>query len=371
MDSVRPARKELADLVPYDAREVECAVRLASNENPSNLPPEILRKLGRAVAGFEFNRYPDPMAHKLRELIAEANGLEPGNVLMGNGGDELIFNLLMAWGGPGRSMLDVPPTFSMYAIDAQVTGTSVATVPRCPDFTIDEDAFLTRVAGRTDDIIIVSNPNNPTGTLAAETVLIDALKGTDAVVLVDEAYFEFSRTTMRPHLDRHPNLVILRTFSKAFSLAGMRVGYLIGHEDVINEVAKVRQPYSVDAFSQLVARQVFRERATFEAAITEIIRARDRLFAQLGEMPDVEAFPSDANFILFRLPNAAAVWRDLFHEHSVLIRDFSRTPGLEGCLRVTVGSEEENARFLAGLSEVLERQRVALRGGADVEGGAR
>ncbi len=361
METIRDARPELEGLVPYDAREVECAVKLASNENPSNLPPEIMRKLGRAVAGFDFNRYPDPMASKLRALIAEANGLEPGNVLVGNGGDELIFNLLMAWGGPGRTLLDVPPTFSMYGLDAQVTGTSLHVVPRREDFTIDEPAFLARVESGLDDIIVVSNPNNPTGTLTPETVLIDTLRATDAPVLVDEAYFEFSRTTMRPHLDRHANLLILRTFSKAFSLAGMRVGYMLGREDVISEIAKVRQPYSVDAFSQMVARLVFRERAAFESVISEIIRNRDRVYEALTAVPDVEVFPSDANFILFRVPNAAAVWRDLLHEHSVLIRDFSRTPGLEGCLRVTVGSEEENDRFLAGLEDVLDRQRAALR----------
>jgi histidinol-phosphate aminotransferase len=359
MDRLRDPRAELADLVPYDAREVECAVKLASNEHPRNLPPEILKKLARGVAGFDFNRYPDPMANSLRDLIAQANGLERGNVLVGNGGDELIFNVLMGWGGPGRSMLDVPPTFSMYAVDCAVTGTALFSLPRGEDFTIDEEAFLARVATGLDDIVVVSNPNNPTGTITPETLLIDTLNATDALVLVDEAYFEFSRTTMRPHLGRHRNLVILRTFSKAFSLAGMRVGYLLAHEEVVSEIAKVRQPYSVDAFSQMVARLVFRERAAFEHAISEIIRNRDRLFDRLTAMEGVTPYPSEANFILFRVDNAASIWRDLLHEHSVLVRDFSRSPGLEGCLRVTVGTEEENDRFVSGLAGALERHRSA------------
>lgn len=369
MDGVRPPREHLAELVPYDAKEVECAVKLASNENPRNLPPDLLRKLSRGIADFDFHRYPDPMANRLRELIAEANGLEPANVLIGNGGDELIFNLLMAWGGPGRSLLDLPPTFAMYAIDAQVTDTALHTIPRRPDFTIDEDAFLARVRSKADDVVVVSNPNNPTGTIAPETVLIDALEATDGVVLVDEAYFEFSRTTMRPHLGRHDNLLILRTFSKAFSLAGLRVGYMLGHEDVIRELAKVRQPYSVDAFSQMVARLVFRERAQFEQVISEIIRNRDVLAAQLGALEGVEAFPSEANFILFRVANASTVWRDLLHEHSVLLRDLSRQPGLEDCLRVTVGTMEENDRFLDGLTDVLMRQRAAQRAARAAETG--
>ena len=345
--------------MPYEAREVECAVRLASNENPRNVPPEIMKKLARGVSSFDFNRYPDPMANKLRELIAEANGLEPANVLIGNGGDELIFNMFMAWGGPGRSVVDLPPTFAMYEIDAQVTGTGYHPIARCDDFSIDEVRFLERVGSRADDIVVVSNPNNPTGTIAPETVLIDALNATDAIVLVDEAYFEFSRTTMRPHLGRHDNLVILRTFSKAFSLAGMRVGYLLAHEEVVEELTKVRQPYSVDAFSQMVARLVFRERAVFETTINEVIRNRDRLLEALTAMDGVEAFPSEANFILLRVANASAVWRDLLHEHSVLIRDLSRGEGLTDCLRVTVGTEAENARFLSGLADVLGRGQAA------------
>jgi histidinol-phosphate aminotransferase len=367
MDHVRAPRELLSELVPYDAREVECAVKLASNENPRNLPPEIMRKLARGIAEFDFNRYPDPMANKLRRLIADANGLEPANVLIGNGGDELIFNLLMAWGGPGRNLLDMPPTFAMYAIDGQVTGTRVNAVPRLADFTLDEAALLARAESGVDDVVVISNPNNPTGTIAPETVLIDVLNATDAIVLVDEAYFEFSRTTMRPHLERHRNLVILRTFSKAFSLAGMRVGYLLGHEDVVREIAKVRQPYSVDGFSQMVARLVFRERAVFEQVISEIIRNRDALLEELGAMEDVTVYPSEANFVLFHVPDAASVWRDLLHEHSVLLRDLSRQPGLEDHLRVTVGTEQENDRFLDGLTDVLMRHRAARRSAASSE----
>jgi histidinol-phosphate aminotransferase len=265
---------------------------------------------------------------------------------------------MLAWGGPGRTLLTMPPTFAMYEIDARLTGPGIVDVPRRgTDFAVDEKAVLERLAAGDIDIVMISHPNNPTGNLSPETFLIDVLNATDALVLVDEAYFEFSRTTMRPHLGRHRNLVILRTFSKAFSLAGMRVGYLLAHEDVVREIAKVRQPYSVDAFSQMVARLVFRERAAFEHAISEIIRNRDRLFERLAAMEGVTPYPSEANFILFRVDNASSIWRDLLHEHEVLVRDFSRSPGLEGCLRVTVGTDEENDRFVSGLAEVLARHR--------------
>ena len=359
MNSFRAPRPELESLVPYDAKDVRAEVILASNENPANLPSEIIAKLSERLPDFRFNRYPDPTALALRKLIAEANGLDPENVLVGNGGDELIFNLLLAWGGPGRTILDTPPTVSMYAIDAATTGTSVVQVPRLNDFSIDTQAVLDRVREGDIDIAIIANPNNPTGGLTDESFLIDLLSASDAIVMVDEAYFEFSRHTMRPHMLRHPNLVLLRTFSKAFSLAGLRVGYLLGHADVVTELMKVRQPYSVDAFSQWVAATVFRERMVFEQQISDIIRERDRIIHGLSHIPEVEVYPSEANFGLFRVEHASAVWRDLLHSHSVLIRDFSRSPGLEGCLRVTVGTAEENDRFLQAVDEVLTSRRAS------------
>jgi len=359
MDSYRAPRSELEDLIPYDAKDVRAEVVLANNENPANLPTEILAKLSKLLPDFKFNRYPDPTAGELRRLIAGANGLEPENVLVGNGGDELIFDLLLAWGGPGRRILDMPPTFTMYAIDAASTSTEVASIARRDDFSVDTEAVLARVREGDIDIVIVANPNNPTGGLTDESFLIELLNASDAIVMVDEAYFEFSRHTMRPHMLRHPNLVILRTFSKAFSLAGLRVGYLLGHADVVRELMKVRQPYSVDAFSQWVAATVFRERMVFEQQISELIRGRDRLAHGLSLIHGIEVFPSEANFVLFRVEHASALWRDLLHGHSVLVRDFSRSPGLEDCLRVTVGTPEEVERFLEGVDEILTSRRAS------------
>jgi histidinol-phosphate aminotransferase len=224
---------------------------------------------------------------------------------------------------------------------------------------VDGDAVLARLAEGDIDIVIVSHPNNPSGTLTPETLLIDILNTTDALVLVDEAYFEFSRHTMRPHMERHPNLAILRTFSKAFSLAGLRAGYVLAHEDVVRELTKVRQPYSVNSFTQVVASLVFRERVVFEAGVRDSMRTRDTLLHGLSALPGVTVFPTEANFVLFRVEHASTVWRDLLHNHSVLVRDFSRTPGLEDCLRVTVGTDEEVDRFLKALEEILSTRKAA------------
>jgi histidinol-phosphate aminotransferase len=359
VDRVRPPREVLADLRPYTDAEIPAEVILSANENPSQLPPEVVDRIARIVkSGCALNRYPDPMATELRELIAEVNGLEPGNVLVGNGGDELIFDLFLAWGGPGRKLLDMPPTFVMYAIDAKVTGTERVVVQRTADFEVDQPAVLERLAVGDIDMVFVADPNNPTGGNTPETVLLDILNATDALVLIDEAYFEFSRETSRQHLERHPNLVILRTFSKAFCLAGMRVGYLLGHEDVIRELTKVRQPYSVDRFSQQVAAAVYRERVAFESGIREIVRQRGIVFEALKALPGVTPYPSDANFILFRVPEAHAVWKELLDGYSVLVRDFSGNPRIGDCLRVTIGTENENRRFLEALGEILGRREA-------------
>lgn len=375
MRELRAPRADLAELSPYDAKEPSVDINLSANENPENLPHEVISTIASRLPEFAFNRYPDPMASKLREMIAGANGLDASNVLVGNGGDELIFDLLLAWGGPGRTLMNFPPTFAMYAIDAQVTGTAVFDVPRAAkDFAVDEAAALERLGRGDIDLVFISHPNNPTGNLQPETFLIDVLNATDALVLVDEAYFEFSRHTMRPHMERHRNLVILRTFSKAFSLAGMRVGYLLAHEDVVSELTKVRQPYSVDRFSQWVSALVFRERVVFEGQIREIIRQRDVVAHGLGQLRDVEVFHSEANFVLFRVPQAASVWRDLLHGSGILVRDFSRTPGLEDCLRVSIGSPEENRAFLAAMESIVAARReseIFGTAGGDAEEAAR
>ena len=350
LNSVRQSAPQLQGLVPYDPKYLPARAYLSANENPRDVETEIRQKIISAIRKVPLNRYPDPLANDLRDMIAEANGLDRDQVLLGNGGDELLFNIALAWGGPGRKFLNLPPTFSVYAANARLTGTEVIDVPRLADYSIDEEAVLERVGQGDIDYVIVASPNNPTGKL--EEFLAKLLDATDALVLVDEAYFEFSRTTMRPYLAMHKNLLILRTFSKAFSLAGVRMGYILGNAEVIREFLKVRQPYSVDAVSQAIAREVFSERQKFEHGIMAIISERDRLLEELGKVPGITVYPSDSNYILFKLEGADKVWEALY-ARGILVRDFSHTPMLENCLRVSVGTEEENDEFLAVLREIV------------------
>lgn len=355
MAGVRPAAPQLADIVPYDPKYIPAEVMISANENASDVPFELRREIEREVRKVAFNRYPDPLANGLRDLIAEANGLDRDQVIMGNGGDELLFDMALAWGGPGRTFLNMPPTFSVYKNNAQLTNTTIVDVPRLPDFSIDEDAVIARLEQGDIDYTIVTSPNNPSGNLVDITFVERMLQASDALVMIDEAYFEFSRQTVRPLLGRYENLIILRTFSKAFSLAGVRMGYLLGSESVLREFKKVRQPYSVDAVSQAIARVVYANRAEFEKGIQLIIDERARLLDALGAMRGVKAYPSDANYILFRLDDsvdAGQVWQRLL-DAGVLVRDFSRSAGLENCLRVSVGSPDENTRFLEELGKVL------------------
>lgn len=356
MKAVRPAAPQLADIEPYDPKYIPAEVMISANENALDVPFDLRREVEHEVRRVVFNRYPDPLANGLRDLIAEANGLDRDQVLMGNGGDELLFDMALAWGGPGRTFLNMPPTFTVYKNNAQLTNTTIVDVPRLPDFSIDEGAVLARLAQGDIDFTIVTSPNNPTGNLVSENFVRKMLETSDTLVMVDEAYFEFSRYTMRPLLDRYENLVILRTFSKAFSMAGVRMGYLLGSERVLREFKKVRQPYSVDAVSQAIARVVYTNRAAFEKNIDQIIEERARVYKALQQIPGVTPFPSDSNYILFRLDervDAADVWQRLL-DAGVLVRDFSRALYLENCLRASIGTPEENTRFLEELANALK-----------------
>ncbi len=348
MNNVRAAAAQLDGLVPYDPKYLPAQVILSANENPRDVDPDLRQEIMREIKKTAFNRYPDPLANDLRDMIAEANGLEREWILMGNGGDELLFDMALAWGGPERKFLNLPPTFSAYATNARLVNTNVVDIVRNADFSIDEDAVIERVSRGDIDFMVVASPNNPTGLMASPEFLERLLDATDALVLVDEAYFEFSRQTVRPYLATHKNLVILRTFSKAFSLAGVRMGYILGHPEVVNEFMKVRQPYSVDVVSQAIARVVYANRAQFEHNIKAIISERERVYEALRTIPDISPYPTDSNWILFKAARASEAWEYLY-EHGVLVRDFSTTPMLENTLRVTIGTQEENDLFLQHL----------------------
>ena len=263
MKRLRPARPELEDIAAYDAKDVRAEVRLSANENPHNLPGEILDKLAdRVRRDIDFNRYPDPLCAHLRTMIAEANGLEPTNVLVGNGGDELILDLVLAWGGPGRTLVDLPPTFAMYGIDARITGTGVIEVPRLADFSVDADALMRVVAEHDPDIIVISNPNNPTGSYCEVDEIRSFLKKFRGLLVVDEAYIDFYGGTSTELVDEFDNVIVTQSMSKSYSLAGLRIGFAVASLDIIRGLMKIKDSYNVDVLATAGRGEIMPQKST-------------------------------------------------------------------------------------------------------------
>lgn len=357
-DAVRAAmRPSAADLEPYDPAFLPVSINLSANENGYGMPDDVQAHVEAALAKVVANRYPQPLSDALRAELAAWHGVDPDQVMVGNGGDELLFNLLLAFGGRDHALVNLPPTFSMYRLYAQLLETAVVDVPRDPDsFAVDVDALVT--AARAASLVIVTSPNNPTGDLFPIGDTRRLCEACPGIVLLDEAYVEFAPegSTAAPLLPEFENLAILHTLSKAFCLAGARIGYVLGSPSVVSALATVRQPYSVNALSQAAALEVVRDRMSFSATIEEIEAERERLAGGLRQLAGlgVRVWPSAANFLLVRVPGAHEVHRQLRDERSILVRDFSATPGLDGCLRMTVGTPQENDAVLSALAEILK-----------------
>lgn len=349
---VRSSQPALQGVMPYDPKYIPAEIYLSANENPQMLPDVVMDEMYAQLRRASLNRYPDPLANELRDLIAAHYGLTRDNVLVGNAGDELLFDLALAWGGPNRTLLNCPPTFSVYGANAHLADTRVIDVARKDDFSLDEEAVIARAAQGDVDMVVITSPNNPTGNADSLEFIKRLLEATDALVLVDEAYGEFGGAPATPLLADHENLVILHTFSKAYSAAGVRLGYVLAQPTVIQELLKVRQPYSVDSISQIVGCAIMHNTDVFADRIAAIIAERERMAQCLAEIPGITVYPSQANFLLVRIPSADAVWQGLY-DRGILVRDFSHAPGLENCLRITIGSKEENNAVLVALEELL------------------
>ncbi len=361
--------KVLGGLSPYDPKYIPAKVLLSANESPADVPAEVKLACLERIQKTAFNRYPQPTADALRDLIAgklyelvlptlddavrdglNLPAVSRDQIVVGNGGDELLFNLMMAFGGPGNSVLVVPPAFSVYAIDAHMTGTEVVEVPMHPDFAIDEDAVVERASQDDVNMVVITSPNNPTGGLASPAFVERLLQSTQALVLLDEAYGEFAEKTSIPLVAKHPNLCVLRTFSKAYSLAGVRLGYVVSSKEVADRLLMVRQPYSVDSISQVVGEEVTRRCHLYKPLVRGTIARRATVLERLRCISGVEAFDSSANFVMARVKGATAVWESMVNEGGVLVRNFDGHAYLEGCLRITIGTDEENQCMLDALA---------------------
>ncbi len=343
-------RPGLREVGPYQAPQLQVRARLNTNECPYPLPEGFADDLARAVRELPLHRYPDREATRLREALAEAAGHVPEGTWVANGSNEILLQLLLAYGGPGRRALVFPPTYLLHERIAWIAHTEVERVPLGPGFLLTA-VEVDRALELRPDLAFVCSPNNPTGNAQPLAEVERLAAGLDGLVIVDQAYVEFGGESAVPLLARHANVVVVRTFSKAFAMAGARVGYCLAAPEVVDDLRRVRLPYHISALAQAAALVGLRHRRDSVGILGAVRAQRDRIVAALRAMAGVTCFPSDANFVLFRPPRPAGeVFRGLL-DRGVLVRDLSEV--VQGCLRVTAGTPAEVDLFLEALEEVL------------------
>lgn len=346
----------MADLTPYRAPQWEAPVRLNTNESPYPVGEEFKSDLAQRIHSLDLNRYPDREFDELREGLAVYAGTLSERVWAANGSNELLLQLLLAFGGSERKALTFEPTYAMHTHATRISQTRLLRGRRDADFTLNMEASVQAVESQRPDVLFLCSPNNPTGNSMTEEEIVSICRAAPGIVILDEAYAEFAGRTFLRLVEEHENLVVTRSFSKAWRLAGARLGYLVAQRWVIDEILKVRLPYHLSAMTQAVGLVALKHAAELHSVVETVRHERDRLFRELSTTSGITAFPSDANFILFRCKEreASEVWQELL-DGGVLIRDFSDAPGCEGCLRVSVGTPEEDERFLETLSRALSK----------------
>ena len=349
-------RDDLVALEGYHSPQVEVEVRLNTNESPAPPPDGWVAEVQRAIADVEWHRYPDRAASALRATIAEGHGIAPAQVFAAHGSNEVLQCLLLTYGGPGRSVGVFEPTYALHSHLARITGTAVHVGERAADFSLDPAEVERVVGGLRPTVTFLCSPNNPTGMVETEATVrsvLEQVEAVDGLLVVDEAYGQFAPWSALPLVDERRPLCVTRTFSKTWSMAAARLGYVVGPDWLIAELDKVTLPYHLDAVKQAAGRLALGHRDEMDRRVAAIVEERGRLVARLADL-DVDVWPSGANFVLFR-PRSGdgdGVWQALV-DRSVLVRNCASWPRLDGCLRVTIGTPDEDDRFLAALEDVL------------------
>jgi histidinol-phosphate aminotransferase len=343
-------RPGLREVGTYDSPQLEVAVRLNANECPLPLPAAFSDDLAAAIRDVPLNRYPDGEMRTLREALAARTGHAIDGIWPANGSNEVLTQLLQAYGGPERSATVFEPTYVLHRRLSGLTRTAIVERRLDPPFRIaEEDIAWARDAS--PDVVFVCSPNNPTGTIQPIDVIGALAASIDALVIVDEAYGDFAGATAFPLLADHANVVVVRTFSKSFALAGARIGYVLASPEVVGDLRRVRLPYHLSALTQAAGVVALQHADEAAAAVTAIREQRDRLLDALARIDDTTVFPSQANFVLFQPPgDAKAIWQGLL-DRGVLVRDLTEV--VPNALRVTAGTAHEVDLFLKSLDEVL------------------
>ena len=349
-------RPDIAAMQGYHSPQVDVDVRLNTNESPVAPPESFRRALAEAVTGIDWNRYPDRGAEGLRTAIGRLHGRPVEQIFAANGSNEVLQSLCLAYGGHGRTALTFEPTYALHGHIAEVTGTAVVRESRDDAFELDLATARAAVASHRPSLTFLCSPNNPTGVVESEEVVrgvLDACADVGSMLVVDEAYGQFAPWSALDIVDDELPLVVTRTFSKTWAMAGARLGYMVAPTWVVDEMEKVVLPYHLDSVTQLAGTLALEHVREMDQRVASLVEERGRLLAELADLP-VTVWPSGANFVLFRpeTGDGAEVWADLV-ERSVLVRNCASWPGLDGCLRVTVGTPGEDDAFLTALREIL------------------
>ncbi len=352
----RPAltvRDDLLGLAPYVSPQQPARYRMNTNESPYPPPQALVEEIASELREIALNRYPDRDARRLYEVLSPHLEWPSEGLWVANGSNEVFMHLFLAFGGPGRGTLLFEPTYSMHSLIPRITGTEVIQLQRDEDLLVDLDRAVEVTTERRPEITIVCSPNNPTGGSEPLATIETLLEESRGIVVVDEAYGEFADpdNSAKPLLKDHPNLVLTKTFSKAWRLAGVRIGYMLADPNLVAELARVRLPYHLSAITQVIGEAAIRHAEETLELARAITQERDRIIVELQRM-GVKSHPSDANFVLFEVEDADVVFKQLL-ERDVLVRNYSEVEGLEGCLRVTAGLPEETEAFLAAMEQVI------------------
>ena len=343
-------REQIREMVGYHSPQVDVPVRLNTNESPFPPPVDWVNRLAGVAQSIEWNRYPDRSARAVREVIARRHGVSPDNVFVANGSNEVLQTILLAFGGHGRTVACFEPTYQMYSQIARVTGAETVTGERRADLTLDPHEIERVMQRHSPAVTFLCNPNNPTGLVEPRANLDILLRHATGLVVVDEAYAEFSDWSAVDMVNDESPLVVTRTFSKTLSLAALRVGYVVAPARLVSALDIAALPYHLDSFKQAATVAALSYTGEMEQRV-DLIKSERAVIESGMRALGIEVWPSGANFVLFRPASrdAKAVWQSLL-DQGVLVRDCSSWARLDGCLRVTVGTPDENRKFLEALA---------------------
>lgn len=344
-------REEIRNLKAYQVKEFPVEIKLDANESSYCLPEEFLDELFSAIKKVSFNRYPDPNAVKLKEVICQDLGVDRDKLIIGNGSDELIQSIIIAFGGERERVLFPVPTFAMYEILSIALGQVPIKVPLDDKWDLDLDAMKRAIKEENPRIIFLSFPNNPTGNCFSSDKVLEIISLSKGIVVLDEAYFDFGRKSFLDSLKDFKNLIVLRSLSK-IGMAGLRIGMMIADSRLVEQVAKVKLPYNVNIISQEIARFILTNKGIIDRQIGLIIKEREKLAGEMKGFDTITPFPTNANFILFKEKSDNRIIWDALLKNGILIKDLNHMEFLKNCLRVTIGTEQENRRFLEALKQI-------------------